>query len=294
MRIDKLSDHIGAEVRGVDIGSPIDGGTFSLLREAFHRHSVLVFRGQEITDEQQVAFSEGFGPLEMTIPSDPIGDGGPVGVISNVDGKGHVIPPDDKRMLYQKGNSLWHSDGSFRKVPLRGSLLSAREVPPAGGETEYASLRAAYAGLPEERKALIENLVAEHSIAWSRQQIAPGLMDDAFLDDTPPAAHPLVRAIPESGDKALLVGSYATHIVGWPLEKGRALLAELLDSATQPRFVYRHEWQRHDLVMWDNVGCLHRGRPWDGRHRRVMHRTTLSMAGLADAPLSSSSGGRTQ
>ena len=218
----------------------------------------------------------------MTIPSDPIGDGGPVGVISNVDDKGDVIPPDDKRMLYQKGNSLWHSDGSFRKVPLRGSLLSAREVPPAGGETEYASLRGAYAGLSDERKALIEDLAAEHSIAWSRQQIAPGLMDDEFLKDTPAAAHPLVRAIPETGEKALLVGSYATHIVGWPLEKGRALLAELLEWATQPRFVYRHAWQRHDLVMWDNVGCLHRGRPWGGCHRRVMHRTTLSGGGLAE------------
>ena len=180
-------------------------------------------------------------------------------------------------MLYQKGNSLWHSDGSFRKVPLRGSLLSAKEVPPAGGETEYASLRAAWASLPDERKALIEDLVAEHSIAWSRQQIAPGLMDDEFLKDTPPALHPLVRTIPESGEKVLLVGSYATHIVGWPVEKGRALLAELLEWATQPRFVYRHEWRRHDLVMWDNVSCLHRGRPWDGRHRRVMHRTTLAM-----------------
>ena len=280
MRIERLGDHIGAEVSGVDIASSIDGGTFSLLREAFHRHSVLVFRGQQISDEQQVAFSEGFGPLEMTIPSDPIGDGGPVGVIGNVDDKGDVIPLDDRRMLYQKGNGLWHSDGSFRKVPLRGSLLSAREVPPAGGETEYASLRAAYAGLPDERQILIEDLVAEHSIAWSRQQIAPGLMDDQFLEDTPPAAHPLVRTIPETGEKVLLVGSYATHVVGWPLEKGRALLAELLEWATQPRFVYRHVWRRHDLVMWDNVGCLHRGRPWDGRHRRVMHRTTLAGAGL--------------
>ena len=190
MRIERLSEHIGAEVRGVDIASPIDGGTFSLLRDAFHRH----------------------------------------------------------------------------------------EVPPAGGETEYASLRAAWASLPEERQALIEDLAAEHSIAWSRQQIAPGLMDDQFLEDTPPAPHPLVRTTPETGEKALLVGSYATHVVGWPLEKGRALLAELLEWATQPRFVYRHEWRRHDLVMWDNVGCLHRGRPWDGRHRRVMHRTTLSGA----------------
>ena len=226
VRIEKISEHIGAEVHGVDIASPIDRGTFSLLREAFHRHSVLVFRGQEISDDQHVAFSEGFGPLEMTIPSDPVGDGGPIGVICNVDDNGEVIPPGDKRMLYQKGNTLWHSDGSFRKVPLRGSLLSAKEVPPAGGETEYASLRAAYATLSDERKELIEDLVAEHSIAWSRQQIAPGLMEDEFLKDTPPAPHPLVRRIPESGEKVLLVGSYTTHIVGWPVEKGRALLAE--------------------------------------------------------------------
>ncbi|MCY3735848.1 MAG: TauD/TfdA family dioxygenase, partial [Gemmatimonadaceae bacterium] len=107
MRLDRLSEHIGAEVSGVDIASPIDGGTLSLLRDAFHRHSVLVFRGQQISDEQQVAFSEGFGPLEMTIPSDPIGDGGPVGVISNVDDRGKLIPLDDRRMLYQKGNGLW-------------------------------------------------------------------------------------------------------------------------------------------------------------------------------------------
>ena len=210
LRIEKISEHIGAEVHGVDIASPIDSGTFSLLREAFHRHSVLFFRGQEISDEQHVAFSEGFGPLEMTIPSDPVGDGGPVGVICNVDENNEVIPPDDQRMLYQRGNTLWHSDGSFRKVPLRGSLLSAKEVPPAGGETEYASLRAAYATLTDERKELIEDLVAEHSIAWSRQQIAPGLMDDEFLKDTPAAPQPLVRRIPESGEKVLLVGSYTT------------------------------------------------------------------------------------
>jgi alpha-ketoglutarate-dependent 2,4-dichlorophenoxyacetate dioxygenase len=275
--IEKLGEHIGAAVSGVDICSPIDEETLSQLRQAFHSHSVLVFRDQEITDEQHVAFSEGFGPLEMTIPNDPVGDGGPIGVICNVDDSGDLIPPDDKRMLYQKGNHMWHSDGAFRRVPLRGSLLSAKEVPPAGGETEYASLRAAYASLPEARKSLIEDLAAEHSLAHSRAQIAPDLMEDEFVKNTPPAPHPLVRMIPETGEKVLLVGAYATHIIDWPVEEGRGLLRELLEWATQPQFVYRHEWQLHDLVMWDNVSCLHRGRPWDGwNHRRVMHRTTLS------------------
>ena len=275
--IEKLGEQIGAVVSGVDISSPIDEETLSLLRRAFYSHSVLVFRDQEISNEQHISFSGGFGPLEMTIANDPVGDGGPIGVICNVDESGDIIPPDDKRMLYQKGNTMWHSDGAFRQVPLRGSLLSAKEVPPEGGETEYASLRAAYATLPTARQSLIENLVAEHSLAYSRSQIAADLMEDEFLKNTPPSPHPLVRMIPETGEKVLLVGSYATHIVGWPVEEGRTLLRELLEWATQPQFVYRHEWQLHDLVMWDNVSCLHRGRPWDGwNHRRVMHRTTLS------------------
>ncbi len=138
-------------------------------------------------------------------------------------------------------------------------------------------MRAAYAALSDDRKRLLEDLSAEHSLAHSRAQIAPDLVSDDFLKDTPPSVHPLVRSIPETGDKALLVGSFASRVVGWPLEKGRVLLRELLEEATQPQFVYRHEWQLHDLVMWDNFGCLHRGREFDrGRHRRVMHRTTLA------------------
>ena len=128
-----------------------------------------------------------------------------------------------------------------------GPLLSAKEVPPEGGETEYASLRAEYATLPAARQSLIEDLVAEHSLAYSRSQIAADLMEDEFLKNTPPTPHPLVRMIPETGEKVLLVGSYATHIVGWPVEEGRTLLRELLERATQPQLVYRHEWQLHDL-----------------------------------------------
>ena len=263
--------------RAIDLTSPIDDATADRLRDALFRNSVLVFNKQAITDEQHVAFTRRLGPLQMTMVSDPYGGGGPINRFSNLDENGELIPPDDDRSLYQAGNTLWHSDGAFKRVPLRASLLSAKVVPPEGGETEYASLRAAYAALPERKKAELEGLVAEHSMAYSRAQIAPNLMSEAWLKETPPVRHILVRTIPETGEKALFVGAYASHIVGWPLEKGRALVEELLEWSTQRPFVYQHEWQADDLVIWDNRSCLHRGRPWDGgTYARIMHRTTLA------------------
>lgn len=200
--IRKLEEHIGAEVQGVDTTSSIDAETFEQLRSALCEYAVLVFHDQDITDEQYVTFSEGFGPLEMTIANDPIGDGGPIGIISNLDENGNIIPLEDPRMLYTVANTLWHSDGSFKRVPLHGSLLSAKIVPPEGGETEFASITAAYAALPEQRKADIEELIAEHSLANSRARIAPNLMIEAFQKDTPPVNQRLVRTIPETGKKA--------------------------------------------------------------------------------------------
>lgn len=277
----KLTENIGAEVKDLDLTAPISKDTFAQLRTTLAEHAVLVFHDQEITDEQHVVFTEGLGKIEMTMRNDPIGDGGAVGVLTNLDEDGEIIPPDDPRMVYHQGNGLWHSDGSFKRVPLRGSLLAAKVVPPEGGGTEFASLSAAYAALSDERKASLEGLVAEHSLAHSRDQIAPNLMSKAFLEETPSENQALVRTIPETGKKALLVGSYATHIIGWPLEEGKALLKELLDWSTQPQFVYSHKWRANDLVVYDNMCCLHRARPWDGhKYARVLHRTTLA----GDAP----------
>lgn len=277
MTILPLGKHIAAEVRGIDAASLQGEQTFAQLRRALYTYSVLVFHDQDITDEQQVAFTRGFGRLQMTMASDPYGGGGFINRIANVDEEGRLIPPKDKRSLYQAGNNLWHSDGSFKAVPLRASMLSAKVVPPRGGETEYASLRASYAALPEPRKAQLEGLVAEHSMAHSRAQIAPGLLTEAFRKETPPVRQAMVRTIPETGEKALYVGSYASHIIGWEPEKGSALLKELLEWSTQPQFVYRHQWKANDLVMWDNRSCLHRGRPWEnGIYKRIMHRTTLA------------------
>ncbi len=277
----KLTENIGAEVKDIDLTASISRETFAQLRTTLAEHAVLVFHDQEISDEQHVVFTEGLGKIEMTMRNDPIGDGGPVGVLTNLDENGKLIPPDDSRMAYHQGNGLWHSDGSFKRVPLRGSLLAAKVVPPEGGGTEFASLCAAYATLSDEKKASLEGLVAEHSLAHSRNQIAPNLMSEAFLEETPSQNQVLVRTIPETGKKALLVGSYATHIIGWPLEEGKALLKELLDWSTQLQFVYSHKWRANDLVVYDNMCCLHRARPWDGhKYARVLHRTTLA----GDAP----------
>lgn len=272
----KLSEHIGAEVDGIDIAKGVDEGTFAQLRKAFCEHAVLVFHDQQLNDDQHVAFSEGFGSLEPSLASDPLGDGF-LFRISNVDDKGEIIPPDDKRALYTAANTLWHSDGAFRRDPLRASLLSAQVVPPSGGETEYACLRAAYNALPSERKTMLDGLVVTHSMAHSRAQIAPDIMPEDFQKDTPPAKHPIVRTITETGEKVLFVGSYACGIVGWQAEEGLRLLEDLLEWATQPQFVYQHVWRVHDLVMWDNRLCLHRGRPWEStRYKRIMRRTTLA------------------
>ena len=276
-KINKLEEHIGAEVQGIDISVPLGDEIFARLRQALSEYGVLVFHDQNITPQQHVAFSEGFGQLEMTLPTDPIGDGGPIGVISNLDDNGDIIPPADPRTLYTVANTLWHSDGSFRRVPLRGSLLFAKVVPPQGGETEFASVCAAYAALPLETKAKLEGLIAEHSMAHSREQISSNLMSEKFLNDTPPVQQVLVRTIPETGRKALYVGSYTTRIIGWPIEEGQAFLKELLEWSTQPKFVYRHRWTAHDLVVYDNRCCVHRGRSWDrANYKRVLHRTTLA------------------
>ena len=275
--VNKLHEHFGAEIQGVDITSPIDETTARSLRDAFSQYCVLVFHDQEITDQQHIAFTELFGKPRMTIKSDPFGGGGPINRFTNVDENGEIIPPEDTRMKYYFGNELWHSDGAFTPTPIRASLLSAKVVPPERGETEYACVRAAYAALPEEKKASLEGLIAEHSIAYSRARIASDLVTGKFQKDAPPAHHPLLRTVPETGEKTLLVGSYASHIVGWPIEKGRALLEELLEWSTQPQFVCSHRWRANDLVMWDNRHCLHRARPFDSeRYKRIMHRTTLS------------------
>jgi len=276
--VKRLHPLFAAEIGGVDLTRALDDATFSAIENAFEEYSVLVFRGQRIDDEQQLAFSRRFGALEQTT-ANVTNDGKPseVADISNVGADGKLMPLDSKSMKYRDGNEMWHSDSSFKPIPAKASLLSAREVPPQEGDTEFASLRAAYAALPKHMLAGLENLVAIHSYTYSRGLVDPDLFTPEQAAQVPPVRQSLIRVNPKNGRKALYLGSHASHIEGMPVEAGRKLLHELLATATQPSFVYRHAWRQFDLVIWDNRAVLHRGRGWDkARYRRVMHRTTVA------------------
>ncbi|HEX6210534.1 MAG TPA: TauD/TfdA family dioxygenase [Methylomirabilota bacterium] len=274
----RLHPCFGVEIVGVDVAR-VDDRTFAEIVEAFDEHSVLLFRGQSIGDEAQIAFSRRFGPLETSLRTiTSLARVAPeVSNLANVDAEDRLIPAGDRRNLFNAGNQMWHSDSSFKRVPAHASLLSAREVPPRGGETEFASTRVAYEALPEPTRQRLEGKVAIHSFAYSRGLIGDGLLPPEHAAQVPPVPQALVRANPRHGRKAFYVGSHACEIVGMPTDEARRLLRDLLERATRPELVYTHRWQPGDLVMWDNRCVLHRGRPWDETaHRRVMHRTTVA------------------
>ena len=271
----------GVEALGIDV-TRLDEAAFEEVVALFEEHSVLLFRGQTLSDEAQIGFSRRFGPLETTIRSIASQAATPIHVanLSNVDAEGRLIPTGDKRNLYNAGNQMWHTDSSFKKVPAHASLLSAREVPPEGGETQFASMRVAYARLPEDTRAFLEDKVAVHSFVYSRGLVDDALMPPDHAAQVPPVRQAMVRANPVHGRKAFYVGSHACEIEGLPTAGARALLRELREAATRPDLVYTHRWRVGDLVMWDNRCMLHRGRPWDeSRYRRVMHRTTVAGVG---------------
>jgi alpha-ketoglutarate-dependent 2,4-dichlorophenoxyacetate dioxygenase len=199
IRVTPLTEVFAAEIAGVDIARPVDDATWAEIRAAFEEHSVLVFRRARLDDETQVAFSRRFGALEITRSMNPAA-GTPFARQSNLDIKtGGVIPPDDRRMVYQLANMLWHSDSSFKAVPSLCSLLSARIVPPEGGATEFASTRAAYPSLPAALKRRVEHAIAVHDFSWSRDQVRPGFFTAEERAVYPPVRHPLVRVNPVNG-----------------------------------------------------------------------------------------------
>src|SRR3984893_18271022 len=282
IEVSPLHPTLRAEVRRVDLSRPMPPETFAEIEAAFNRHGILVFPEQPVTDEQQLAFSRRFGPLEVnpnyagaTIPLRP-----DVPDISNLDPEGRVLARDDRRNLFNLGNQLWHTDSSFKRIPAKCSLLSARELPSpnpiGGGETEFADMRAAWDALPEARKRELDGLVVEHSIFRSRSQIGFADFNDEISKELPPVRQALVRHHRYSGRTSLYLASHASHIIGRPVEEGRALIEELIAFSTQPQFVYQHRWTVGDLVMWDNRCTMHRGRPYDDTQRRVLHRTTVS------------------
>lgn len=284
LSVEPLTPTLGARVRGLGPATDISDADFATILDAFHEYSVLVLPDLPMTDESQVTFSARFGPLERTVASNPAG-GSPFARQSNVDiNTGELIPADDRRMTYQKGNYHWHADSTFKPVPSLCSILSAREVPAQGGATEFASTRAAWNALTPARQRELEGYTVEHDIVTSRKRLGFDFNEREVSTGTMTrAVHSLVQVNPVNGRRSVLIGSHASRIPELPEDASRSLLDELLELATTHGEVCRHEWSQDDVVIWDNRAALHRATAYDaGRYRRLMQRTTVSAGTAAD------------
>jgi alpha-ketoglutarate-dependent 2,4-dichlorophenoxyacetate dioxygenase len=285
MHIAPLHPGFAGEVSAIDITRELTPAQAAELEAGMDRCAVLVFHGQPFTDEQQKAFSTNFGPLEDTSTGNVITPGGRrldayMADVSNLGVDHKPLARDDRRRLFNLGNQLWHSDSSYKAIPAKYSLLSGRIVVDAGGNTEFADMRAAYDALDDRTKAEIEDLVCEHSLMYSRGTLGFTELSDEEKRMFRPVRQRLVRVHPVTGRKSLYLSAHIGTIIGWPMPEARAFIRELTEHAVQPRFTYAHKWRQYDLVMWDNRTTMHRVKRFDETRIRDMRRTTVAGEGV--------------
>ena len=275
-----------ALAEGIDLRSPLAAAAAREIEAAMDRYAVLVFRGQDLTQDEQLAFTAAFGPMDpgrhLAVRQQrrvrpEFAD------VSNLDEHGQVAHRNHRRILSNMATRLWHTDSSYKQPAAKFSLLYCSAIPDWGGETEFADMRAAYDALPERLRAEAAGRSAEHYVHHSRATLGFTPSPEDIAGAIPPVAWPLIRSHAGSGRKLLYIGAHATHVVGLSLPEGKVLLSDLLEHATQRQFVYRHEWRPGDLVMWDNRAVLHRGRRYDLSQRRDMRRSTVE-DGLPSRP----------
>ena len=270
-----------AEVEGIDMTRPLSPEHVEAIHAGMDQYAVLVFHGQQITDEQQLAFTRSLGEIEHAIGTslrapDEYRLPTTFADVSNLDKNNKVFARDDRPRLFGLGNRLWHSDSSFKVIPAKYSLLHARSIPSKGGNTEYADMRAAYDALDDETRAEVEGLVCEHSQLFSRSILGFTDFTEEERERFKPVRQCLVRTHPVTKRRSLYLASHAGGILGWPVPEARAFLRDLIEHATQRQFVYAHKWAVGDLVMWDNRQTMHRARPFPYNEARDMRRTTLA------------------
>jgi len=281
MTLYPVTEDFAAEIGDIDLSQPLSSAQHAEVEAAFNRYAVLIFPDQKLTIEQHLDFARTFGPLETTIHAlrsdaqlrlrPEIAD------VSNLSVGDSIWAENSRKRMFEMANRIWHTDSSFKRVPAKASLLYARSTPPVGGQTEYADMRAAYDALPADMKQRLRGLVAEHAIMYSRNRLGFTDFSDEENRELPPVPQVLVRRHPGSGRMGLYLASHAGRIFGMDQTEAEALLRQLMDHATQRRFVYTHRWRVRDLVMWDNRCTMHRGRPYDDlRWPRDMQRATVS------------------
>src|SRR6185436_5495329 len=279
-----VNEDFAAEIGDLDLSKPLSAADVAEIIAMFDRYSVLVFPDQKFSTDQHLDFARCFGPLETTIHavrSDAKLRVRPeIADVSNLDAGDAIWGKESRKRMFEMGNRMWHTDSSFRRVPAKASLLYSRSIPPVGGHTEFADMRAAYDALPSEAKERLSGLVAEHAIMYSRKKLGFTDFSDEENQNLPPVPQTLVRRHAGSGRVGLYLASHAGRIFGMPDDEGNALLQELITHATQRQFVYTHRWRVHDLVMWDNRCTMHRGKGYDDlRWPRDMQRATVSDVG---------------
>ena len=284
MTVYPVTDNFAAEIGDVDLSKPLSDADRTEIEAAFNRYSVLVFPDQAFSTDQHLDFARNFGPLETTIHavrSDAkLRVRAEIADVSNLSADNAIWGKESRKRMFEMGNRMWHTDSSFRRVPAKASLLYSRSIPPVGGHTEFADMRAAWDALPDEMKRRVRGLVAEHAIMHSRRKLGFNDFSDEENQTLPPVPQALVRKHAGSGRTGLYLASHAGRIFGMNEDEGKALLQQLIDHATQRQFVYTHRWRLHDLVMWDNRCTMHRGKGYDDlRWPRDMQRATVSDVG---------------
>jgi len=270
------------EVSDIDCRKPLSGGEIDAVEAGMNECAVLIFRDQNLTDEEQIAFTCHFGELDNYNTSGHVRKredqrlGPGIADFSNLDKHGNIMSDEDRVWFFKLGDRLWHSDSSFRPVPAKYSLLSGRVLPSWGANTEFADMRAAYDALDHRTKTEIEDLICEHSLIYSREAIGFTDLTGEEIAAFRPVRQRLVRTHAATGRKSLFLSSHAGAIVGWTIPEARMFLRDLTEHATAPAFVYPHSWRPRDLVMWDNRATMHRARRFDRTDVRDVRRTTLA------------------
>lgn len=269
-----------AEIGDVDLAQPLSAEDLAAIKQAFWDYGVLIFPGQELTEDEHLAFAGQFGELEQVVflkMNVKLRLRPELADVSNLTRHNEIWRDESRLRMIAAANRLWHTDSSFKYLPARASLLYAREIPPVGGRTEFADLRAAYDALPDARKRQLEGLVAEHSLIYSRERTGFTGFSDDERTNLRPVPQVMVRTLPENQRRTLYLASHIGRIHGMADDQARALVDELIAHATQRQFVYSHRWRRHDLVMWDDRCTMHRGGDYDDlRWVRDLHRATVS------------------
>ncbi len=285
MKVEPINADFAALVSDVDLGQPLTDGGIAEIEQAIDTYAVLIFRNQSLTDDQHAAFTRNFGPIDKgllvgskrkrRLANPDVID------LANVDLEGNVLPAANIRNVSLVANQFWHSDSSFKDPPAKYSILCGMELPDQGGQTEFADQRAAYDALSDEMKARVQDLVAEHWAYHSRDLLGGSGNSAGETEALPPVHWPMVHTIPGSRRKSLFIGIHTREISGMITAEARMLLHDLLEHATQRQFVYRHEWQANDVLMWDNQCTLHRGRAYDLTKLRELRRCTTEVAEFA-------------